>query len=63
MSMLIWMESRRQNLLELHAKLRANIEKRNEQYARQIGFGFICEKKGFLLKENTRSTKRRCVTS
>ncbi|RDX73701.1 hypothetical protein CR513_46656, partial [Mucuna pruriens] len=44
---------------ELHAKVRSNIEKRNEQYSRQankgrvkvtfeleIGFGFTCEKKG-----------------
>ncbi|RDY09136.1 Retrovirus-related Pol polyprotein from transposon 17.6, partial [Mucuna pruriens] len=49
---------------ELHAKVRANIEKRNEQYSRQANKGhvkvtfepgdwvwFICEKKGFLFKE------------
>ncbi|RDX98263.1 hypothetical protein CR513_18841, partial [Mucuna pruriens] len=45
---------------ELHAKVQANIEKRYRQYERQanqrhakIGFRFVCEKKGFLLKENS----------
>ncbi|RDY12033.1 hypothetical protein CR513_03214, partial [Mucuna pruriens] len=36
-----FLESRRQNLLELHAKVRANIEKSNEQYARKENKGCV----------------------
>ncbi|RDX93888.1 hypothetical protein CR513_23791, partial [Mucuna pruriens] len=35
------MENRRQNLLKLHAKVRANIEKRNGQYVREANKGHV----------------------
>ncbi|RDX85902.1 hypothetical protein CR513_32835, partial [Mucuna pruriens] len=38
------MQTRRQNLLELHSKVQANIEKRNEQYAMQANKGMRKER-------------------